>query len=133
MAEPGAAEEMAAQLTKLLGEQRNLTRITYTYDAGGRLIEKHVHTGHSMETITKIAYNDYSDKLEERQFTTGNPNPPRDPQSGEASSDAPFPRQESETRYSYKSDNFGNWTEQTTTSSASPNYVTVTRRRIVNY
>jgi hypothetical protein len=99
MAEPGAAEEMAAQLIKLLGEQRHLTRITYAYDADGRLIEQHHYTGYAMEGTTKIVYDDHSDKLEEHQFTTGDPNPPRDSQSGEPQSAAP-PSQESQVRYS---------------------------------
>jgi YD repeat-containing protein len=133
MAEPGAAEEMETQLTKLLGEQRNFTRTTYTYDVDGRLIEQHHYIGHSMEQTSKIVYNDHSDKLEERQFTAGDPNPPRDPQSGEASQGAPFPPQQSQVRYSYKYDAFGNWTEQAISSSTSPNDATVTRRALIYY
>jgi YD repeat-containing protein len=132
MAEPGAAEEMAAQLTKLLGEQRNFMRMTYTYDADGRLIEQHQYTGYAMEGTTKITYNDHSDKLEEHTFTTGDPNPPRDSQSGEPQSAAP-PTQESHVRYSYKYDTFGNWTEQAISPSTSPNDATVTRRTIIYY
>lgn len=132
MAEPGAVEEMLPQLTKLLGEQRNFTRTTYTYDADGRLIEQHHYIGHSREETTKIVYNDHSDKLEERQFTTGDPNPPRDAQCGEPRS-AASPSQESQVRYSYKYDTFGNWTEQATSSSTGPNDVTVTRRTIIYY
>jgi hypothetical protein len=126
---------MAKQLTKLLGEQRNFTRITYTYDADGRVIEKHHHyTGYSIESTTKIVYNDHSDKLEEHEFMTGDPNPPRKVQSGEVSSAPPFPPQESEVRYSYKYDSFGNWTEQSISSPANPNDVsTVTLRAIVYY
>jgi YD repeat-containing protein len=133
MAEPGALEEMLPQLTKLLGEQRNFTRMTYMYDADGRLIEQHHYIGHSMEQTTKIIYNDHSDKLEERQFTSGDPNPPRDSQSGEASQEPPFPPQESQVRYSYKYDTFGNWTEQAISSSTSPNDATVTRRALIYY
>jgi YD repeat-containing protein len=62
-AEPGAAEQLMQGLTELLGEQRNFMRITYTYDDAGRVIEKHHHTGYSLETTTKITYNDHSDKL----------------------------------------------------------------------
>jgi YD repeat-containing protein len=131
MAEPGAVEEMLPQLTKLLGEQRNFTRMTYTYDSDGRLIEQHRYIGHSMEETTKIVYNDHSDKLEERQSTAGDPNPPRDSQSGDASQRPPFPPQESQVRYSYKYDTFGNWTEQAISSSTSPNDATVTRRSII--
>lgn len=132
MAEPGAAEEMAAQLTKLLGERRNFMRIAYTYDADGRLIEQHHYTGYAMEGTTKITYNDHSDKLEEYTFTTGDPNPPRDSQSGELQSSAP-PTQESRVRYSYKYDTFGNWTQQAISSFTSSNDATVTRRTIIYY
>jgi hypothetical protein len=85
-----------------------------------------------MEGTTKITYNDHSDKLEECQFTTGDPNPPRDAQSGEPQSAAP-PSQESQVRYSYKYDTFGNWTEQAISSSTSPNDATVTRRTLIYY
>ena len=107
-------------------------RITYTYDADGRLIEQHQYTGYAMEGTTKITYNDHSDKLEEHTFTAGDPNPPRDSQSGEPQSAAP-PTQESHLRYSYKYDTFGNWTEQAISPSTSPNDATVTRRTIIYY
>jgi YD repeat-containing protein len=131
-AQPGAAEELMQGLTQLLGEQRNFTRATYTYDADGRLIEQHQYTGYAMEGTTKITYNDHSDKLEEHTFTTGDPNPPRDSQSGEPQSSGP-PTQESRVRYSYKYDTFGNWTEQAISPFTSPNDATVTRRTIIYY
>jgi YD repeat-containing protein len=131
MADPGAAEEMAAQLTKILGEQRNFTRITYACDADGRL--KHHYTGYSMEGTTKITYNDHSDKLEERQFTIGDPNPPRSPQPTEVSSrTSPYSR-ESHVQHSYKYDNFGNWTEQRTGSPTSASDWTVIRRTLIYF
>jgi YD repeat-containing protein len=134
MAEPGAAEELMQQLTKLLGEQRDFIRATYTYDADGRLIEKHEHMGPSMEMITKTVYNDHSDKLEEHTITIGEPNPPKDGEYREVSSSAPPSSQQTEVRYSYKYDTFGNWTEQAISSPTSPNNVTsVTRRTIVYY
>jgi len=133
LAERDAAEQLMQGLTQLLGEQRNFMRLTYVYDADGRLIEQHHYTGYAMEGTTKIAYNDHSDKLEEHQFTTGDPNPPRDAQSGEASSTPPPPSQESQARYSYKYDNFGNWTEQKISSATSANDVRVTRRTIIYY
>jgi YD repeat-containing protein len=133
LAEPGAFEGITRGFTELLGEQRNFMRMTYAYDSDGRLIEQHRYIGHSMEETTKIVYNDHSDKLEERQFTTGDPNPPRDSQSGEASQGPPFPPQESQVRYSYKYDTFGNWTEQAISSSTSAKDATVTRRSIIYY
>jgi len=86
-----------------------------------------------MEETTKIVYNDHSDKLEEHQFTTGDPNPPRDSQSVETSQRPPSAPQESQVRYSYKYDTFGNWTEQAISSSTGPNDATVTRRAIIYY
>jgi hypothetical protein len=82
-----------------------------------------------METTTKITYNDHSDKLEEHESTTGDLNPPRHVQSGDTSSPTPFPNQD--TRYSYKYDNFGNWTEQRIASPTSPRDARVTRRIMV--
>jgi YD repeat-containing protein len=133
MAEPGAVEEILPQLTKLLGEQRNFMRMTYSYDSDGRLIEQHRYIGHSMDETTKITYNDHSDKLEEHTLTTGDPNPPRDTQSGQPQSSVP-PTQESQVRYSYHYDTFGNWTEQTSTSSSTSHaYLGITRRTIIYY
>ena len=132
-AQPGAATELMQGLTQLLGEQRNFTRITFSYDDTGRLIEKHHHIGHSMETTTMITYNDHSDKLEERQLTTGDPNPPRSPQPTEVSSrTSPYSR-DSRVQYSYKYDNFGNWTEQRTGSPTSANDWTVVRRTLIYF
>ena len=133
-AEPGAAEELAKQLTQFLGEQRNFARTTYRYDAHGRLTEKHTHIGPSMETIVTTTYNDHNDKLEEHTTMIGEPNPSRNASSSELSS-APDPllSQKSESRYSDKYDNFGNWTEQSVSLAASPNAVQVIRRAINYY
>jgi hypothetical protein len=110
MAQPDAAEELAKQLTEFLGEQRNFTRTTYSYDADGRLTEKHTYISASMESIAKITYNDHSDKSEEHTILIGGPNPSPDAQPSEASPGAPPSSQQTETRYSYKYDTFGNWT-----------------------
>ena len=133
MAQPGAAEELAKQLVEFLGAQRNFTRTTYGYDVDGRLTEKHTYIGPSMESIARITYNDHSDKSEEQTTTIGDPNDPGKEPSRESPPPALPPSHTSETRYSYKYDNFGNWTEQTTTSPASPNYPTVIRRALIYY
>jgi YD repeat-containing protein len=133
LAEPGAAEQLAKQFAEFLGEQRNFMKVTYSYDADGRLTEKHTHMGPSMETIAKIAYNDHSDKSEEHTTTINDANPSGGAQSGQASSGAPPSPQKVETRYSYTYDNFGNWTEQRTSSPTCSNDVSVIRRTIVYY
>jgi YD repeat-containing protein len=132
-AQPGAAEELAKQFAAFFGEQRNFMRTAYKYDANGRLTQKHTYMGPSMETVTKIAYNDHSDKSEEQTITIGDPNDPGKEPSRESPPPALPPSHTSETRYSYKYDNFGNWTEQTTTSPANPNYPTVIRRVLTYY
>jgi YD repeat-containing protein len=131
--DPAAAEELSRQFTQLLGEQRNLTRTTYRYDADGRLIEKHNHMGPSVEIISKTAYNEHFDKSEELTVTIGDSITLADQQSGEPSSSTPPPSQKSVTRYSYKYDNFGNWTEQRTASASSANDATVIRRTLIYY
>ena len=64
-----------------------------------------------MESIVKITYNDHSDKSEEHTIMIGEPNRLRDAQPSEASPSAPPSSQQTEARYSYKYDTFGNWTE----------------------
>jgi YD repeat-containing protein len=72
-----------------------------------------------MESIAKITYNDHSDKSEEHTILIGGPNPSRDAQPSEASPGAHPSSQQTEARYSYKYDTFGNWTEQTISSPTS--------------
>jgi YD repeat-containing protein len=132
LAQAGSAEEVAKQFAAFLGEQRNFMRTTYKYDANGRLIEKHTYLGPSMETITKLTYNDHSDKNEEQTIFTGDPNNPGNEPSRETPSSAPLPSQTSVTRYSYKYDSFGNWTEQTITP-PSPTPPTVSHRTLTYY
>jgi YD repeat-containing protein len=132
-AQPGAAEELAKQFAAFFGEQRNFMRTTYKYDGNGRLTEKHTYMGPSMETVTKIAYNDHSDKSEEQTITIGDPNDPGKEPSSEPPPPALPPSHTSETRYSYKYDSFDNWTEQVVSSSTGASNVSVTRRTIVYY
>jgi YD repeat-containing protein len=132
LAQAGSAEEITKQFAAFLGEQRNFMRTTYQYDAYGRLIEKHTYLGPSMETTTKLTYNDHSDKSEEQTIFTGDPNNPGNEPSSESPSSAPLPSQDSVTRYSYKYDSFGNWTEQAI-SLPSPTPPTVSHRTITYY
>ncbi|MDP9337898.1 MAG: hypothetical protein M3P45_03415 [Acidobacteriota bacterium] len=138
MAEPGAAEELAKGITKLLGLKREFTRVTYRYDAEGRLVEKRLYVGATFrETITETAYNHHSDKSEERTTIFGDhilQNGGLDAPTAVASG---TPSQDSLVRYSYKYDTFGNWTEQTLSVQSGPSehFVgsTVTCRTISYY
>jgi hypothetical protein len=117
--------------------------ISYSYDAQGRVTERHRRGGVYGEQVTITAYNDHRDKSSERQtmvmrsdtgpwnlteagafVPTGNPNPPRPPLS-------------SETQYTYEYDQYGNWTEQTILSRSQPDEAfrpgTVIRRKLTYY
>jgi YD repeat-containing protein len=106
-AEPGAAEELSRPIVMI--------RISYTYDDQGRVAEKHEHNGYARETVTKIAYNDHGDEIEELSTATGHLNPPEREAggAGAASSDAqPLPDEHAEVHFDYQYDSFGNWTEK---------------------
>jgi YD repeat-containing protein len=114
MADPAAMEEMNKQITQfrsLLG----MARYSYIYDAEDRIAEKHVRFGTSPEMVTKFTYNDHGDKIEEHMTTFADLSPTKSEEGSESSSTVPaFPwPQESNSRYSYQYDSFGNWTKQT--------------------
>jgi len=122
MAEPGASEEMNKQLIQLLGAQRALARYSYIYDeAEGRVTEKHHSVGAHRETITKIIYNDHDDKMQERTTTIRDLNPMNAEGREIAPTAAAFVSpKESEVRYDYQYDSFGNWIERTMSGRSSP-------------
>jgi len=122
MAEPGASEELKKQLTDLLGTHREFSRIFYIYDAEGRVAEKHFRIGSQQEMITKTIYNDHGDKMEEHTTTIGDLNPAKSAEGSEIVAGAPasLSPQESEVRYGYEYDRFGNWIEQTISSQSFP-------------
>jgi YD repeat-containing protein len=131
LAEPGTEEEFAKQLVKLLGAKKEFVRTTYAYDAKGRLAERRCCIGRSMEMVTTTTYNDHSDKLEESSTTFGDPNQPRNEGTGEFPATGPVTTsRQSQMRYSYKYDSYGNWTEQSASPTPSPEQVTVVRRTI---
>jgi YD repeat-containing protein len=125
LAESGAsAAELKEQLTQLLGGPQGMGGISYTYDAQGRVTEKRQHFGAaSHERLTKITYNDHGDKIDECTTTSGDLNPREGAQGNVPSSSAPATAsaEQSEVRYSYGYDAFGNWTEQKISSRSRPN------------
>ena len=110
-------EQMESVGALIAGMQNSV--ISYSYDAQGRVTERHRSGGVFGEQVTITTYNDHGDKSSERETTvmrqdtgpwnlteagafipTGKPNPPRPPST-------------SETHYAYQYDQYGNWTEQT--------------------
>jgi YD repeat-containing protein len=118
-AEPGAFEKAQQEIAEFLGDQGLLARSSYVYDDHGRIIEKHVHVGPTKE-ITRITYNDQGDKAEEFETT----------------SDPARSSGQSEARFSYQYDDFGNWIERTISSPSTANLssrIWSTERRTIKY
>jgi YD repeat-containing protein len=138
MAEPGAAEELAKETTRLLGSKQEFMRMTYQYDAEGRPVERRMYVGSTfMQMVTKTTYNDHSDKIEERTTTFGDPNPQSGGPDAPAAIASETPSQDTLVRYSYNYDTFGNWTQQTMSTQSAPGapFVesAVTRRTVSYY
>jgi YD repeat-containing protein len=119
----GSAADLKEHLNKILGGHQGMFRTYSNYDAEGRVIEKRQQIGASLETVTKISYNDHGDKIEEKSTTSGDPNPGENARSSNVSSTASVSSSsdQSEVNYTYRYDSFGNWTQQTITSRSSQN------------
>ena len=134
-------EQMKSVGTMIAGMQNSV--ISYSYDAQGRVTERHRSGGVFGEQVTVTTYNDHGDKASERETTvmsadtgpwslteagafvpSGKPNPPQPPIN-------------SETQYAYQYDQYGNWTEQTIVSRSQPDEAfrpgTVSRRKLTYY
>ena len=117
--------------------------ISYSYDAQGRVTERHRSGGVLGDQVTITTYNDHGDKASERETTVmspdtgpwnlteagafvpaGKPNPPQ-------------PLLSSETQCAYQYDQYGNWTEQTIVSRSQPDEAfrpgIVIRRKLTYY
>jgi YD repeat-containing protein len=135
--------EQMKSVGAMIAGMRNAV-ISYSYDAQGRVTERHRSGGVFGEQVTITTYNDHGDKSSERETTvmrqdtgpwnlteagafipTGKANPPQPPTS-------------SETQYEYQYDQCGNWTEQTIVSRSQPDEAfrptgTVIRRKLNYY
>lgn len=134
-------EQMKSVGTMIAGMQNSV--ISYSYDAQGRVTERHRSGGVFGEQATITTYNDHGDKASEREtmvmrsdtgpwnlteagafVPAGEPNPPQPPL-------------RSETQYVYQYDQYGNWTEQTIVSRSQPDEAfrpgTVIRRKLTYY
>jgi YD repeat-containing protein len=133
-------EQMKSVGALIAGAQNGA--ISYSYDAQGRVTERHRSSG-MLDQVTITTYNDHGDKASERVTTvmasdtgpwnlteagafipTGKPNPP-------------LPKFASETQYTYQYDQYGNWTEQTTADRSQPDEAsrpgTTIRRKLTYY
>ncbi|HEV2400411.1 MAG TPA: hypothetical protein VGS27_25965 [Candidatus Sulfotelmatobacter sp.] len=135
------AEQIKSVGALVAGAQNS--SITYSYDAQGRVTERHRSGGMFGEQVIQTKYNDHGDKESERETTVMNPDsgPWRLTDAGafipEGSQKPPEPPMTSETQYSYQYDQNGNWTEQTIAGRSQPDEAfrpgTVIRRKLVYY
>ena len=136
-------EAMNAAMKLMLAGQKG-TGISYSYDAQGRVIEMR-EGNFAFARITTTRYNEQGDKAEERTNIVGNsvfpigvPHSmnengtlvPSEPVAN-ISASVGVPAGDSETHYTYKYDNYGNWTEETMSCRFSPGgaFESSTRRR----
>jgi hypothetical protein len=115
---------------------------TYTYDAQGRFIGK-LERNMVFEQTKTVRYNDYGDKSEEHTtFKSNSTIPLGVPQSYDeqgnliptAASERPersFLPPDSDTRYAYRYDSYGNWTERIQTGT--DGFSVTTRRELTYY
>jgi hypothetical protein len=134
-------EQMKSVGAMIAGMQNSV--ISYSYDAQGRVTERHRSGGVLGDQVTITTYNDHGDKASERETTVmspdtgpwnlteagafvpaGKPNPPQPPLS-------------SETQCAYQYDQYGTWTEQTIASRSQPDEAfrpgIVIRRKLTYY
>ncbi len=125
-------------MTELLKGQAGSTTF-YAYDAQGRVTTKR-QTG-VFQNVTVTSYNDHGDLSEERS-TVISALPAGVPLSiAENGIIAPTKfagpaanvLDDSDTRYSYQYDDYGNWTEQTASDAKRPNAPATVRRRTLTY
>ena len=118
--------------------------IRYSYDAEGRVTERHRFGGVFGEEVTLTTYNDHGDKASERTTTLVNPEAGREYGLTEAGAMIPVgqpqptqPPSAYETQYIYQYDGYGNWTEQSIVARTRPDAAfepsSINRRKLTYY
>jgi len=142
--EPAAAQlEAMNRAMKLMLSGRSDTRISYAYDAQGRITKTHSHN-FAFDDVTAISYNEHGDTSAVHQTFTGNSTLqvgvpysmdengkliPSDP----AAKPTKLPDISGEVQYAYQYDSYGNWTEQTSSERSRPNEPSMVRHRTITY
>jgi YD repeat-containing protein len=134
-------EQMKSVRAMMAGMQN--TVISYSYDAQGRVTERHRTGGVFGQQVTVTSYNDHGDKASERQTTVmrSDTGPWQLTEAGafipEGKPNSPQPPLSFETQYVYQYDQYGNWTEQTIVSRSQPDEAfgpgAVIRRKLTYY
>lgn len=123
---PEQIKAMGAAVGALAASMENRVN-SYSYDAQGRITERHRSGGPFGDEVTITKYNDHGDKASERTTTVMNPEAGRQYTVSEAGTMIPVgdphppePPAVYETQYTYQYDAYGNWTELTTAGRSDP-------------
>jgi hypothetical protein len=130
---PEAREKLRAMLTKALGSLLVFSTTSYSYDEKGRVAERSIRTGELGEHRTTYRYDDRDNPIEEinedsshdLQFDDDGKSQPTNERSHSQTS-----------RFEYKYDSEGNWTEKVLWSRQEPNpnfQLSNVERREINY
>ncbi|MGA8270906.1 MAG: hypothetical protein WB919_05050 [Candidatus Sulfotelmatobacter sp.] len=117
---------------------------SYSYDAQGRVTERHRSGGPFYDEATITTYNDHGDKASERTTTVMNPEAGKQYSLTDAGAMIPVgqpqpaqPPAVYETQYTYQYDENGNWTQLTTAGRSQPDAAfggfTSVRRKLTYY
>lgn len=120
-------QEMQAGFMRLLGGGASYL-VHYRYGSGGRLI----HTSRTIYGHTDEIETTYNDRGDVESEFTRSTHPTRQP----ASTEPPRPPSYSETRYEYRYDQHGNWTEKASSYRATPDSAfqsSSSSKRTLNY
>lgn len=135
-------EQLKAMNSFAAGMQNRIN--SYSYDAQGRVTERHRRGGPFDDEVTITRYNDHGDKGTERTTTVMNPIAGRQFSLTKAGAVIPIaepkpspPASVYEIQYSYQYDGYGNWTEQTVVNRSEPDGTPVPgssfRRKLTYY
>jgi YD repeat-containing protein len=122
---------------------RTGARISYAYDAQGRVVEIH-DRNFVFDKVTTTSYNEHGDESALRETITVNSTVPigvafSEDENGTftpinpAAEPTRFPEISGEVRYTYQYDSYGNWTEQTAHQSSTPEGSSSERRTLTYY
>jgi hypothetical protein len=127
-------EKLADVMSHALGPDQSFTSTTFAYDAAGRLVEKHTRMGVLSDERTTFLYDDRGNPVER---TTVDESRELRVEDDGATEEMNEQRREQRTRFEYRYDEHGNWTERVTWGSAQPDgelvRQSVERRRFTYY
>jgi hypothetical protein len=140
-ADAAKLEAMKAAVKRMMGGNRGATSVSYKYDQQGRMIERRSNILGSRDHVQAMAYNEHGDLVSEKTEMSTDPNAVTGVSTDEMGNivetrgEGP-PAMNSESKFEYLYDSFGNWTEKTSYVKTSPEEEfkrTMVMRRTITY